>query len=206
MLSLLDEPNRWSGVLVEVKRKSIHVIPGFAAIPIVVWLGKPVALPIASFFFAIYLVHEIALRKNLNIRVPIASHTFKIMARRDEVEKKYFTGTVYFWFMTILLILLLEPIDAAAAVMVSSLGDATAAITGRALPKPKLPYNKRKSVAGLSAMIAVSFLSCLIAGVPWTTATIVSTTAGLVESLTLVSVLDELTVPITAGVLLWLLP
>ncbi len=198
--------NRWSLVIAEVKRKSIHVIPGFAAIPVVVWMGKIVAIPIALFFFTIYTLHEIALRKNLNLKIPIASDTFRIMARREELENKYFTGTVYFWFLTLMLIIFLEPVDAAAAVMVSSLGDAAAAITGKALPYPKLPYNKGKTLTGLAAMIAVGFLSCIVAGIRIETATIVSITSGIVESLTWRSVLDEITVPLTAGILLWLLP
>lgn len=198
--------SRWSLVLAEVKRKSIHVIPGFAAIPIVVWMGKIIAVPIALFFFTIYTLHEIVLRRNLNVRIPIASDTFRIMARKEELENKYFTGTVYFWFLTLVLIVFLEPVDAAAAVMVSSLGDAAAAITGRALPYPKLPYNSRKTLAGLLAMITVSLVSCIVAGVRIETAIIVSVVSGIVESLTWKSVLDEITVPVTAGVLLWLLP
>ncbi len=200
------ESNRWSLVLVEAKRKSIHVIPGFAAIPVVVWLGKTIAIPIALFFFTIYTLHEITLRKNLNIKIPIASDTFKIMARREELENKYFTGTVYFWFLTLMLIILLEPVDAAAAVMVSSLGDAAAAITGRAIPYPRLPYNNRKTLTGLLAMMAVSLASCIVAGIRLETAIIVAFASSIIESITWKSVLDEITVPVTAGIILWLLP
>ena len=127
------------------------------------------------------------------------------MARKEELKKRYFTGTVYFWSSATLLILFLEPVDAAVAIMISSLGDAAATIVGRAIPYPRLPYSRTKSLAGLVAMFAVSLLSCLVAGVDMWLALIVSATSSIVESITWASVLDELTVPLSAGLLLWIL-
>ena len=63
------------------------------------------AAVIALFFLILYTLHEISLRYDLNINVPIASNTFKIMAREEEVEKRFFTGTIFFWSITLLLIL-----------------------------------------------------------------------------------------------------
>ncbi len=194
-----------SQVLFEVKRKSIHVIPGFAAVPIVVWLGKLVAVPIALFFLILYTLNELYLKGIVKFKVPIAYQTYRIMARRDEVEKKYFTGTIYFWAMTVAIIILLEPVKAAAAVMVSSLGDASAAITGKAFPNPRNPLNERKSIVGSLAMFTVSLLSCITAGLSVEASLIVSLLATITESLTTISVLDELTVPAVAAATLWLL-
>jgi len=190
----------------ELRRKSIHLIPGFCAIPVVVWLGNPVASIIAAFFFAVYALHEAALRLNLKLSVPIASQTFKIMARREELEKRYFTGTVYFWGCTLAIVALMEPVKAAAAVMVSSFGDAAAAIVGKELASPRLPYNPSKTLAGSLAMFLASLASCILAGVPLLTSLITSLVSTLAESLTRTSVLDELTVPVTAALLLHFLP
>ncbi len=197
--------DRASQVLFEVKRKSIHVIPGFAALPIVVWLGKHVAVPIALFFLTLYALNELYLKGIVRFKVPIAYQTYRIMARRDEVEKKYFTGTIYFWAMTVAIIVLLEPVKAAAAVMVSSLGDAAAAIIGKALPNPHNPLNKGKSIAGSLAMFTVSLLSCIVAGLSIKVSLIVALLATITESLTTISVLDELTVPAVTAITLWLL-
>jgi len=113
-------------VVREIERKSIHLIPGFLAVPVVVWLGNPIATAIASFFLAVYALHELTRRLGLNVGVPIASQTFRVMARREELKGRYFTGTVYFWACTVATVALMEPHRAAAAVMVSSFGDAAA--------------------------------------------------------------------------------
>ncbi len=127
------------------------------------------------------------------------------MAREEELKGRYFTGTVYFWACTLAIVALMEPHLAAAAVMISSFGDAAAAITGKAIPKPKLPYNKAKTLAGSLAMFLTSTISCLAAGIPLPTALTASALSTLAESLTRKSVLDEATVPITAATTLWVL-
>ncbi len=192
-------------VLKEIRRKSIHVIPGFFAIPFIKWLGKPYALVVSVFFFALYALNEYVLRTGKRWNVPIAGHTFKIMARDEELEKKTFIGTVYFWGLTIPIIAFLPPAQAAAAIMISSLGDAAAAIIGKAIGGPRIPYNKRKTVAGSIAMFLVSVASCLAAGVQLYPGLLVSSISTIAESLTRISVNDEITVPVIAGVSLFII-
>ncbi|ABL78847.1 diacylglycerol/polyprenol kinase family protein [Thermofilum pendens] len=189
----------------ELRRKSIHVIPGVLAIPVVVWLGNPIATAIAAFFFALYAVHEAVLRLGLRVEVPIASHTFRVMARREELEGGYFTGTVYFWFSTLLIVALMEPHRAAASVMVSSFGDAAAAVVGREVGGPRLPFNRRKTLAGSAAMFLAAFASCLVAGVPLFPSLVASIVSTLAEAATTSSTLDELTVPAASALTLGLL-
>ncbi len=81
---------RWDEVIKEVKRKSIHVIPGFMAIPVVVWGGRLVAIPIAMFFFILYLLHDVSLHCGLKFKVPIAYQTYMFMAREDELRGMHF--------------------------------------------------------------------------------------------------------------------
>ncbi len=187
-------------VLKEIRRKSIHVIPGFLAIPFVIWLGRPIALATALFFFTIYTLNEISLRKNLGWKVPIAYNTYMIMARKHELEQRTFIGTVYFWGLTALIIALLPPEPAAAAIIVSSLGDAAAAITGRALPVPSNPLNKRKSLIGSGAMFATSIISCLLVGFNILGSIVIALSSTIAEALTRKSVNDEITVPLVAAI------
>ena len=191
-------------VAAELRRKSIHVIPGFLAYPVIIYLGKPAALIISALFLALYALNEVPLRKGLRLKVPITYHTCMVMARREELEGKYFTGTIYFWFTTPVTIALLEPLRAVAAVMVSSLGDAAAAIAGKALGGVRLPFNRGKTLSGSLAMLAVSALSCLLAGLPLYLSATVAVVATVVEALTRSSVLDELTVPLAVLVTLLL--
>ncbi len=190
-----------SDAIKEIKRKSIHVIPGFMAIPFIIWLGKPIAVATSLFFFTLYTLNEISIRKNLGLKVPIAYQTYMIMARKEELENKTFIGTIYFWGLTTILILLLPPVPAAAAVMVSSLGDAAAAIIGKIYSYPRNPLNKRKSLAGSIAMFLTSIIVCLVAGLSPYGSLVVATFSTLAEALTKKSVNDELSVPITSGIL-----
>ncbi len=139
---------RWDEVLREVKRKSIHVILGFVAIPIVIWLGKVVAIPMALLFLALYALNELHLKGLIRRPIPIATHTFRIMARREEIEKRTFIGTVFFWSLTVVIVALLPPVKAVAAIMVSSFGDAAAAIVGKAFPKPSIPSISGRACGG----------------------------------------------------------
>ena len=187
-------------MLREIKRKSIHVIPGFLAIPFVVWLGRPIALATSLFFLTLYTLNEASLRKNLGWKVPIAYHTYKIMARREELEGRTFIGTVYFWSLTSLIIALLPPEPAAAAIMVSSLGDAVAAIVGRAMPRPRNLLNSRKSLAGSLAMLLVSTFVCTLVGFDIIKSLAIALLSTIVEACTKKSVNDEITVPLAAAV------
>jgi phytol kinase len=189
-----------NSVLREIKRKSIHMIPGFLAIPFIIILGKVIALLTSLSFFILYLLNEISLRKNLGWKIPIAYQTYIVMARREELEEKTFIGTVYFWGLTTIIIALLPSQPAAATVMISSLGDAAAAIIGKAYPYPRNPFNKRKSISGSLGMFVVSIISCLLVGYNIIGAIILSIIASFTEALTKKSVNDELSVPAITGI------
>jgi len=190
--------------LLELKRKSIHMIPGFAAIPVVVWLGKVWGLTISALFLALYTLNELHLKGLIRRPIPIATHTFRIMARREELEKRTFAGTIMFWASTLTLIAFLNPLKAAAAIMVSSLGDAAAAIFGKLFGGPRIPWT-RKTIVGTVSMFLVSTLCVLVVGLGIARAVITSLSASVAEAFTAVSMLDELTVPAAAGIVLALL-
>ncbi len=103
------------------------------------------------------------------------------------------------------IIAVLPPELAAGAIMVSALGDAAAVIFGKMVGGPRLPMNRRKTVAGSLAMFLASSASCLVAGIPLVPSLITAVVATVTESLTRRSVDDELSVPIVAAVTLALL-
>ena len=125
------------------------------------------------------------------------------MAREEELRERTFIGTILFWSLTVLIIVFLPPVKAT-AFMISSLGDAAAAITGKAIGITSIPYNKKKTLMGSIAMFATSLLCCLILGIDIVKSIAVSSIATAVESATPISYLDELTVPAIAAVMLYI--
>ncbi len=190
-------------MLRELKRKSIHMIPGFLAMPIIYGLGKYIAALIALLFLIIYTLHELSLKGIINIKVPIASQTFRIMAREEELKGRFFTGTIYFWSSTLLIILIFPETVSTAAIMVSSLGDAMAAIIGRGLGNIRIPYCKRKSVEGTVAMFITSLVCILLQGYNITIAIISALISTFMETLPIHYTLDEITVPWSAALVLY---
>ncbi|RLF21945.1 MAG: hypothetical protein DRN15_10315 [Thermoprotei archaeon] len=203
MISMVILPADWStrkeAVIREVKRKSIHIIPGVLGPPIVLTIGRWSAL-IALFFLILYVLEEIRLRLGLDIRIPVASNTFEIMAREEEKAKGRFTGTVYFWSCTLLLLSL--PIFdlkiALAAIMISSLGDAMAAIVGKAVGRTNIPYCKRRTMEGSIAM----FLTSLLTTTPFVgveLAFIGALIGTLAETIPIHYTYDEISVPMASA-------
>ncbi len=156
-------------------------------------------MPIAAFFFTLYLLHEVSLRMNLRFKAPIAYHTYMMMAREEEIKEKHFRGATYFWGVTLLLVALLPPIHAAVSVMVSAFGDAAVAIVGKAVGGPRLPLVPRKTLAGTTAMFLAGITSCLAVGLPVLIALLTATTSTVAEWFCKRSVDDELTVPAVAA-------
>jgi len=207
VLKLKDETKR------EIKRKSIHMIPGILG-PIVVLLpaylfgdfvGRMSGVLISLFFFLIYTLNELYLRGILKRPVPIASSTFEVMARQNELEGRTFMGPVYFWGVLVIMFMFLDLHAAMAGVWISAIGDAAAAIFGKQFGKTKIPYNKRKSVQGTLAFFLFSFVGValiLLANPPSTPiswlylAILASLLGAFLESLPGHYLLDEITVPL----------
>jgi uncharacterized protein (TIGR00297 family) len=100
-------------------------------------------------------------------------------------------------------------------------GDAAAALVGRNLPRPKLPWNQKKSWSGLFAFVAAALPLCIFAiywcpsvqflkadGSPewpfvWTLAVLAAVSGAVVESFD-GPFDDNLRVPITVASVLWL--
>ncbi len=94
--------------------------------------------------------------------------------------------------LAVLLLVLLAPLPlAAGAWVVLAAGDPTAAAVGERLPRPRVPWNARKSLAGtLTALLAGSAACALAlghAGIahPWTMALAAGAAGALAESLPL---------------------
>ncbi len=72
------------------------MILGFAAIPMVIWFAKTIALPVALPSLAFYTLNGPHLEGLSRRFISMVTHTFGIMACREEVEKRTFIGTIFF--------------------------------------------------------------------------------------------------------------
>ena len=205
----------------EIRRKSIHVIPGILG-PVVVLLpayffgdlvGRVTGIIISSFFLAIYSLNQLYLSGRIKREIPIATQTFRRMAREVELEKKSFMGPIYFWAITTLLLIFLNLEVAIAGVWISSIGDASAAIVGSEFGQTKIPYNKRKSVEGsfaffISAFIGTYLILLLSPPIYYNLLVLAigaSFIGAILESLPGSYLLDEITVPLIPPILIQLL-
>ena len=205
----------------EIRRKSIHMIPGILG-PIVVILpayffgeivGRISGVLISSFFLAIYSLNQLYLKGKINREIPIATKTFRRMARDIELKNQSFMGPVYFWAITTILLLVLNLEVAITGVWISSIGDAAAAIFGSEFDGAKIPYNKRKTITGSFAFFVFAFvgaffilqidpplyLSALALAIG------ASLLGALLESLPGSYLIDEITVPLIPPFLIQLL-
>ena len=82
----------------EIRRKSIHMIPGILG-PVVVLLpayifseiiGRTLGVIISLFFFIIYTLNHLHLKGKIKYEIPIGTSTFRIMARENELESSTF--------------------------------------------------------------------------------------------------------------------
>lgn len=195
----------------ELRRKAIHMIPGILG-PFAVLLpaqilgdliGRILGVILSLFFLLIYTLNELYLRGIIKRPAPIASATFKIMARNDELKKKTFMGPIYFWGVLVILFTFFDLYVAMAGVWISAIGDAASAIFGKQFGTIKIPYNKRKTVQGSIAFFIFSAIG--VAGIlllrppscySWIELVLLSSALGaILESLPGHYLLDEITVP-----------
>ncbi len=178
----------------ETRRQLTHIfLIGFAFF--LPYLGKTVAVGCAFF----------ALVFNLTLLPRLVPSLF----RRGEGK---LSGVTLYPFSVLLLVLFFPLPVAAAAWAVMALGDGAATIVGKKLKGPRLPWNRAKSWSGSSAFLIAAFWGAYgLYG--WMTgdfgpAAVCLVVAGvlagaLVESLPL-TVDDNLSVPLAAGIVIWL--
>ena len=205
----------------EIRRKSIHMIPGVLG-PVVVLLpaylfgeiiGRISGIMISSFFLIIYTLNQLHLSGKIKSEIPIATKTFRRMARDIELRNQSFMGPIYFWAITTLLLVFFNLEVAIAGVWISSIGDAAAAIFGSEFGETKIPYNKRKSIVGSTAFFISAFMGTFLIlsmNPPiyfdvLTLAFSASLLGAVLESLPGNYLIDEITVPLIPPIVIQIL-
>jgi phosphoserine phosphatase/dolichol kinase len=135
-------------------------------------------------------------------KFPIVSFIIRHAATHGELYEFAF-APIFFAFGILLTLLLFPAPASSAAIAIFTLGDSTAAISGRIVGKRTLPFNKGKTLEGSIIGLFIGFLVATFFVDP-VKALASATAAMLVESLPL-PLSDNLTVPLTAGVTMTLM-
>jgi dolichol kinase len=142
-----------------------------------------------------------------------------ILYRPGETRRRFTSGIVLYPLSVLMLLVAFgDRLDIVAAAWgVLAFGDGTATLVGRRIPSARIPWNREKTIAGSAAFVifggaAGAFLCwwCrptvvpppylwFSLGMPWLAATV----AAAVETIP-IRLNDNLSVPASAGIVLWL--
>ncbi len=124
--------------------------------------------------------------------------------RKEEKDKLFLKGTVFFLLGLIFVLLLTNSVEIfRVSALVLILGDSFSTIIGKTVGNKHLPYNKRKTFEGTFAFFIFAFIGASTQ-IPYFYALIISLFAAFVESLP-IKIDDNLSIPVLVGVLLWFL-
>lgn len=129
------------------------------------------------------------------------SHTLRHV--KDFQKSTHYEAGTY-WLLSCLLLLLFFDINIAyASILILAIGDTTAGFVGRHMGRTKNPLNQKKTIEGTLAFFSTAlFAAMLFVSTP--TALIVAFVSAIVEALPL-KINDNLTVPLSAGLVLYLI-
>lgn len=177
-------------LLKEYLRKTFHLISVFIII-IYAYLGKQIILAILLVSLVFFLLLEY-IRLEKSIKLP-----FLHVLYRDS-EKNRLGGHVFLTIGALISVAMFSKQVAFACILMTTLGDLSAAIIGKTVGNIKMPFND-KSLEGCTA----EFLVDLIIGYTflgnWIIAVIMAFVATLVET-TAVKIDDNLMIPIFSGI------
>lgn len=145
----------------------------------------------------LYAISQLAMMEGKN--VAIVSSVIRHAATNVELYE-FGTAPIFFALGILLVLLLFSAPVSSAAIAIFAFGDSAAAILGRIVGKRKLPFNKGKTLEGSIIGFFFGFLGATFFVNPLK-ALAGAAVAMLVESLPL-PLNDNLTVPLTAGVVL----
>lgn len=199
----------------ELRRKVVHggltgtIAPVLTIVIKGVTLLRILALCLYSAFLTLFVLQEYSLKKGKQWNIPFASKAYEIMANSYEIENRTLLGGIFIIVSGMLLYSLLNVYAALVAVMILSYADSAASIFGKAYPHHPIAYNKSKHLEGSIAFIATSLIvtafSLNLASITYSKILIysftISVASALVESLPTKYYYDNLTVPLSAGLL-----
>jgi phytol kinase len=174
----------------EVQRKAVHVttlliVVGYYILP------KAVVLPIMTLFLILFLEIEFV-RIDLKLKLPL----FHNLYRKKEEDR--LSGNVFFLIGAIIAISVFYKEIAIAAILMTTFGDAAAALFGKRFGRTWIPKLKNRAVEGCMAEFVVDLLIGFVFLESLPVIIVMAGTATIVE--TVVDKIDDnMLIPVFAG-------
>ena len=192
----------------EIKRQTVHALGVFTIILIQIFEKKYAALLLLLVSISFLILGEY--RKNKEkykiIKIKpidefedIIEDEFKTYERKKELP---FHGAITFFFGCFLATILFQQFIATASITVLALSDSLSTLIGSFFGRHKLFINKKKSWEG-SIVFFVTTLMILLFFIDPIKALIIAIFVTFIEMLPKID--DNLTIPLTTGLLIWLL-
>ncbi len=191
----------------ELKRQLIHASGVFIAIILreihedLGWLIPGVALAVVIFVgYAISNLH----RKQ--IEMPFLTRLIE-EAEREKDREFPGRGAIRFFTGSLLTLLVFRgfPDVVASGIIVLALGDSASTIGGLSFGRNKIPYNPQKSIEGSLSGVAAAALGLLIFAPYAVVIAIAASFAGMVVESLPTRIDDNVSVPLAAGITVWIL-
>lgn len=186
----------------ETKRQLIHM--SGAALPFYV-LYAGIYLAVSTFLFLLTAGLIISYGYKKGVRFPVISKIVDSTEREGVIEEFPGKGALTFFFGSLLVLLLFgSNINVAcAAIIILALGDSFSTIVGKQYGRHKIFYSSEKSVEGTIGGLVPAFMGALVFVSP--SAALVGACVGMaVESLP-AKIDDNITIPLAAGLVMFLL-
>jgi dolichol kinase len=187
----------------EIARKALHLAS--LVLPAAM-LGLPYAPVLASLvaLSALAISIEIARDRSAAIHARIDRWLGWMMRPVERRPGSGFCGATWVVVAAALLLAAFPPVVAAAAMAIGLVGDAAAALVGRALGRHAWPGSNRTVEGTAGFLVAGMLVAALFGGFPWSTRIAAVVAAAVVEALP-VPLNDNLVVPFAAAAALALL-
>ena len=174
----------------ELQRKAVHVTSVLIVI-FYYFLPKEAILLLLTLFLILFLVVEF-IRLDLRLKLPF----FHKLYRDKEVDR--LSGGAFFLMGAIIAISVFYKEIAIAAILMTTIGDASAAIFGKRFGKTWIPKLKDRAVEGCTAEFVVDLLIGFVFLNSWLVILVMAGTATIVE--TVVNKIDDnLLIPLFSG-------
>ena len=174
----------------ELQRKAVHATSVLIVI-FCYFLPKEVILLPLTLFLILFLEVEF-IRIDLRLKLPFFHKLYR------ENEKDRLSGNVFFLIGAIIAISVFSKEIASAAILMTTIGDAFAAIFGKRFGRTWIPKLKDRAVEGCTAEFAVDLLIGFVFLHSWLVILVMAGTATIVE--TVVNKIDDnLLIPLFSG-------
>ena len=187
----------------ETKRRIFHICSGIIITTLIYFnILTPLIL------FIILVVGGIMSLISLKYNIPIIYWFLKHLDRPEDIKNFPGKGSFYYGIGVLLVLVLFEKDIAMASIIIMALGDSIAPFVGKYYGKIKHPLSNKKFLEGTIAGGIAAFIGALLF-VVWIEALLASIAAMIAEGINIkfsgIAVNDNITMPVTAGVVIWLL-